>query len=111
MNHLDLRIKHAVLLSCLVLVSSTVEARKQRRPPTREISLSGLSTSLEELSARVAPAVVSVFATAVGTADGSSGPDTLVTQVGTGSGIFIDPSGIIVTSAHVVDTARSVRSV
>ncbi len=67
--------------------------------------LASLDARLGELSRRVAPSVVQVLASGYTTA-----PNALLARAGSsGSGVIVDAEGWIVTNAHVVESARSVR--
>ncbi len=71
----------------------------------QETGLIGLDVQLEALSRRVAPSVVQVLATGY-----TSTPSMLLARgQSTGSGVIVDADGWIVTNAHVVEDARSVR--
>ncbi len=71
-------------------------------------ALRGLSKQFEDLVDRVDPAVVQIVTRGFGAA--GDGPTTLLrTQRGSGSGVIVDPSGYILTNAHVVGGARSVQ--
>ncbi len=62
---------------------------------------------------RVAPAVVTINVTTTGTETqfpGGNGPQGFVQQ-GTGSGVIIEPDGLILTNHHVVDSAATVSVV
>jgi serine protease Do len=65
-----------------------------------------LSASLEALTRRVSPAVVQVFVTGYGAADGDV---AVAMRESAGSGAVIDAAGYIVTNAHVVAGARRIR--
>jgi serine protease Do len=69
--------------------------------------------ALKELTARVSPAVVQVVATGYGPVGGGnpSQAAVLVRQEGVGSGVILDPSGYIITNAHVVKSAERVQVV
>jgi serine protease Do len=67
--------------------------------------LVGLDAQLEALSRRVAPSVVQVTASGY-----TSTPSVLLARdQSTGSGVIVDPDGWIVTNAHVIEDARSVK--
>jgi serine protease Do len=107
-----------VLLGALALGALAAapprDARAQARPPAapakaaagvQPLTLTGLDAQLEALSRRVSPSVVQVLAT------GYTQSSSLLLARGqsTGSGVIVDAAGWIVTNAHVVDDARSVK--
>ena len=70
-----------------------------------------LSGALSQLAARVSPAVVQILVTGYGPIPGEEGrADTayIVRQHGVGSGVIVDPTGYIVTNAHVVHGAQRI---
>jgi serine protease Do len=73
--------------------------------------LGRLSEALDQLSARVSPAVVQVQVTGYGALDVEShGQAALIArEEALGSGVIVDPSGYIITNAHVVKGAHRVR--
>jgi serine protease Do len=74
--------------------------------------LDQFSDSVQALSARVAPSVVQIsvtrFSPQTESGDGRTGV-VLGRQLSVGSGVIIDPSGYIVTNAHVVADAQRIR--
>jgi serine protease Do len=71
--------------------------------------LSALKQGLQSLVERVSPAVVQVLATGYAPAQGPAAAGLLSRERGTGSGVVLDPSGYVVTNAHVVEGARRVQ--
>jgi len=76
-------------------------------------TLRQFDAALKELTARVSPAVVQILATGYGPVGGGnpSQAAVLVRQEGVGSGVILDPSGYIITNAHVVKGAERVQVV
>ena len=71
-----------------------------------------LSTMLEALSERVRPGVVRIFATGCYTPGQGVVPSSgalVARQRGSGSGVILDPTGYIVTNAHVIANASRVQ--
>src|SRR5262245_4278641 len=72
-----------------------------------------LDAELREITAKVSPAVVQVLAAGYGAADpGAPGQAAVVSrQQRLASGVILDPSGYIMTNAHVVKGAQRVQVV
>lgn len=94
-------------LSLLILPSVSAQDRSPAPPP----QLSDLSSSFRAISRRVNPSVVRVVAVGYRPVedDESDDPGVAARQQSSGSGVIIDPSGYIVTNAHVVIGAQRVQ--
>ena len=72
-----------------------------------------MNHALEDLAARVSPAVVQIQTTGYGPlsdGDGERGQTALIVrQHAVGSGVIVDAEGYIMTNAHVVERAQRIR--
>jgi serine protease Do len=98
---------------CLVAQNPTPAPAPAPVKPARPPTLGDFSQSLEDLAARVRPAVVQIFSTGYATpndSDESTRTGSLLSrQTSTGSGVILPADGYIVTNNHVVDGARKLE--
>lgn len=76
--------------------------------PGWQAQLHHLSGVYQALAEHIDPTVVQVIATGYGPVTGDA-PSVLRAKRGTGAGVLVDPSGYIVTNAHVLGDVRRVQ--
>jgi serine protease Do len=95
--------------------SPTAELTKatSSRPSDAPQVLQQLNAAMEDLVQKVSPAVVQIQVTGFGPIEPSTRGETalIARQNAIGSGIIVDPTGYIITNAHVVEGARRIRVV
>jgi serine protease Do len=109
-------------LLALILASTPCLLSQQKQPaeekpqprPQESASIQTLSQfndALESLAARVSPAVVQILVTGYGPLHEENRTQTalIVRQHAVGSGVIVDPTGYIMTNAHVVEGAQRIR--
>jgi serine protease Do len=91
---------------------SKAAAADSHTPDSPDI-LRQMNSALEELAARVSPAVVQIQTIGygpLGEGDGDRGRTALIVrQHAVGSGVIVDANGYIMTNAHVVEGAQRIR--
>lgn len=93
----------------LALPCSAIFGQLSTRPPKN--LLVDLSGAIRSLSERIAPAVVQISVNGYGSIEPPNGHSVSLfgKQESIGSGVVVDPEGYIVTNAHVVSGAVSVK--
>jgi serine protease Do len=99
-------------LLAIICILACDSLHAQTKPQeNRQNMLSQFSDSMDELTARVSPAVVQVVVTGYRAVEDKDQSETSIMgrQRSLGSGVIVDPDGYIITNAHVVKGAQRVR--
>ncbi|MCH9031524.1 MAG: hypothetical protein IIB00_04620, partial [candidate division Zixibacteria bacterium] len=101
-----------VSFGVLLILVSSIDALPRRGPtPSDTHALEKLSDSFESIAAKVSPAVVRILTSGYGH-DGSNDyqmDNILQRWHSGGSGVILDSSGYIITNAHVIENALTIR--
>ena len=104
------RTRGLLLLASCFLAAGSLPAQTQPENERKKL-LEQFSESLDELTARVSPAIVQVLVTGYGPLEEKNKGEA--SRIGRqrilGSGVILDPDGYIITNAHVVKGAQRVR--
>ena len=97
----------ALLFVLLALMPAASALGQQAKAPR----LTELSTSLQDLAARVSPSVVQIFVTGYALPDESDPTATGAPMLerGSGSGVIVSADGHVVTNAHVIENATRIE--
>lgn len=103
----------AIIGSILSFLTGQCPAWAQKADPRDALALTELSQAMQAIAYRVQPAVVQIVSSGyIPAGDGvESTGELLRLQRSGGSGVVVDPTGYVVTNAHVVANAHQVQVV
>ena len=101
----------STVIAAVYLFSATSLLAQTPQQSDRRKLLEQFSESMDELTARVSPAIVQVVVTGYGPLEdkGKAETNLIGRQRSLGSGVIVDPDGYIITNAHLVKGAQRVR--
>ncbi len=103
--------KTAPLFVILLFIHIGLTPHLQSQPVSKSQTLGQLSRDFQALADRVNPAIVQILATGYVPGETPAAGALLSKQRSSGSGVILDPSGYIITNAHVVEGARRIQVV
>lgn len=105
-----MRFKNTICLCLAVLAFWSSYQLLYSQNKHTAVTLEKLSSEFESLSEKVSPAIVQVLVTGYTPTDDNT-RGAFSKERSTGSGVILDPTGYIVTNAHVVEGARRIQVV
>lgn len=98
-----------IVVLTLFLCQSVTDVTAQKSGKNAMATLAKLSDEFEAVVQAVSPAIVQILATGYAPSINSATATVLSKQRSTGSGVILDPNGLIITNAHVVESAKRIQ--